>query len=574
MSRNSSGTATQPANTAAVPLQTASSTAFNTLVSDIYVLLTDSLDRTGKGAMQAQFKATDGTVSAPGIAFSGQTNTGLYRVDDNSAALTQQGVKSFEFNATQNKAPDGSAGASDLVTNGDFVSFSGWSGANWSQSGTTALHAAGSTTSLIQTVSLVAGTKYLLTYTISAMTVGDLQPQFQGGSTVSATDRTANGTYQDIITAVAGNTTLAFTPSSDFDGAIDDVSMYEAAIPSITFQGDNTSGLRSRDSGIGIVVGNIDVAKVTSDGIVLDADKTLTLDGTALGVGTQTINLLAAGMVARVSSGTPTASTAESGITNPKTLAGYKFTAGANQGLQIAFPMPKSWDAGTLSLSCWYYVPNSTVGNIIWRARAVALGNGDDFDATAWGTFVQIIDATTATNLVTNGNFTSFTGWSGTNWSQVANAAKHATGSTDPLIQTISLTAGVTYTVIYDITGRTAGTVQPQFTGGSTVSGTSRSASATALQDSMVAVSGNNTLAFTPSSTFDGSIDNVFVYAAGTAMFKADPIVITSGGTPAGNAMLMVEIERRGANASDTLTQDAVLIATQMTYGSTALTDD
>jgi hypothetical protein len=445
-----------PANTAAVALQTASATKFNALMSDISDTLTDSVSRTGKGGMQAQFKAIDGTVSNPGITFGGQLSTGMRRIDDNSAALVQAGVDSLIFTDEAVQAPDGSVGTTDLVSNGNFSSFTGWSGTNWAQSANKALHTAGSTSSLVETITLVAPTKYLVTYTVSGRTVGDVTAEFQGTSTVSGTNRSTNGTFQDILTAVTGNTAIAITPSSDFDGSIDNVSCLAAAIPGISFQGDDTSGLRSRSGGIGLVVGNIDIGTITSSGINLDSGKAVTLNGSALGVGTETVNLLAAGMIPRVSGGTPTATTAERGASNPKTFSGYSFVNGSNQGLHLMFPMPKSWNGGTLTLSFWVEVPGAGAGDMVWRARAVCLANGDDFDATAWGSYVQVVKTRVAS----------------------------------------------------------------------------------------------------------------------TVVMQTGTVTITPGGTPAGQNLLIVEIERRASNAADTLAQPAVLIAAPMTYTVTSLTDD
>jgi hypothetical protein len=574
MSRSSGGTYTLPANTAAVSGQTASSSKYNTLNTDVASALTDSLDRTGKGAMQAQFKGIDGVAATPGIAFSAQPSTGMRRIDADSASLVQNGVDSLIFTDTEVEVPNGSAGASNLVVNGDFGSLSSWVGANWALAAGAVQHTVGATTSLTQAVAFTAALKYRINYTVIGRTAGTVTAELQGGATVSGTARSTNDTFEQVLTAVSGNTAIAFTPSTDFDGSLDNVTLFVAAVPGMAFQADPDSGFRSVAAGqVGMVASNIDIGSVTTTGINLAANKTYKINGTPLGAGTQTVNLLAAGMVARLSGGTPTASTAQSGLTNPKTLAGYSFAAGAGQGLQIAFPMPASWDAGTLTFSFWYYVPTSTVGDIKWETRAVSLSDGDDFDATAWGAFVTVIDSTTATNLVTNGNFASFTGWSGTNWSQVSNAAKHATGATNSLVETISLTTGVSYTVIFDVTGRTAGTVKAELQGGSTVSGTSRSSNSTAFQDTLVAVAGNNKIAFTPSTDFDGSIDNVFVYAASTAILKTGAMTVTPGGTPAASDMLMVEVARAGNAGTDTLTQAAILIAVQMTYTTTEATD-
>lgn len=53
MARQANGTYIQPANTAAVSGQTISSTAFNTLITDVGTEITNSLDRQGRSAMQA-----------------------------------------------------------------------------------------------------------------------------------------------------------------------------------------------------------------------------------------------------------------------------------------------------------------------------------------------------------------------------------------------------------------------------------------------------------------------------------------------------------------------------------------
>lgn len=53
MPRQSNGTDVQPANTSAVSSTTISSSAFNTLITDIYTEITNSLDRGGRSAMTA-----------------------------------------------------------------------------------------------------------------------------------------------------------------------------------------------------------------------------------------------------------------------------------------------------------------------------------------------------------------------------------------------------------------------------------------------------------------------------------------------------------------------------------------
>lgn len=95
--RNSSGTMSLVAGNPVVSGQTISSTWANNTMSDISTELTDSLSRSGKGAMLAPLECTDGTVSAPSLTFDNDTNTGLYRVGADNPGLTAGGVKVQEW---------------------------------------------------------------------------------------------------------------------------------------------------------------------------------------------------------------------------------------------------------------------------------------------------------------------------------------------------------------------------------------------------------------------------------------------------------------------------------------------
>lgn len=77
MPRNGSGTMTIPNSFSSGT--TISSSATNANFSDIASEITGSLPRNGEAGMTGQFKAASGTVAAPGMAFSADTNTGFYR---------------------------------------------------------------------------------------------------------------------------------------------------------------------------------------------------------------------------------------------------------------------------------------------------------------------------------------------------------------------------------------------------------------------------------------------------------------------------------------------------------------
>jgi hypothetical protein len=80
MSRNTTGTYSLP--TTGNPVQTGttvSSTWANATLSDIATELTNSLDRSGRGAMLAPLQVQDGTSAAPSVTFASETTSGLYR---------------------------------------------------------------------------------------------------------------------------------------------------------------------------------------------------------------------------------------------------------------------------------------------------------------------------------------------------------------------------------------------------------------------------------------------------------------------------------------------------------------
>lgn len=99
-SRNSSGTYSLPSGNPVVSGTPISSTWANNTMSDVGSELTLSLDRNGRGAMLAPLQCSAGTVAAPGLTFSGDTDTGLYRIGANNPAITANGVKVQEWSAT------------------------------------------------------------------------------------------------------------------------------------------------------------------------------------------------------------------------------------------------------------------------------------------------------------------------------------------------------------------------------------------------------------------------------------------------------------------------------------------
>jgi len=101
MSRDTNGNYTLPPVINPVISNTNITVAWaNPTLADIAAALTDSLSRSGAGGMSAPLRAVDGTVSAPGYSFSGESSTGFYRVEAATVGLAISGLARYRFRAT------------------------------------------------------------------------------------------------------------------------------------------------------------------------------------------------------------------------------------------------------------------------------------------------------------------------------------------------------------------------------------------------------------------------------------------------------------------------------------------
>lgn len=124
-------------------------------------------------------------------------------------------------------------GFTDYVTNGDFSGgATGWTlGANWSVVGGKAVHTPGSTAALSQTMTLPTpgiGTNYsyYVGFTINNWTVGSVTVKL--GNAVNGTSYTWKGNdtmIQVYVPRQSGSVDITFTPTSTFDGQIDDIAV-------------------------------------------------------------------------------------------------------------------------------------------------------------------------------------------------------------------------------------------------------------------------------------------------------------------------------------------------------------
>lgn len=107
MPRNASGVYTLPAGNPVVPGTTIDAAWANDTLEDLANEVTNSLSRTGAGGMLAPFRIADGTVTAPGISYLNETNSGLYRSGAGSVWMSILGVNTAQFSTVGLTIPFG-----------------------------------------------------------------------------------------------------------------------------------------------------------------------------------------------------------------------------------------------------------------------------------------------------------------------------------------------------------------------------------------------------------------------------------------------------------------------------------
>lgn len=88
MSRAAGGLYTLPAGNPVVTGTIISSTWGNTTLADIATALTDSLSRSGLGGMTAPLLLPDGSAALPGLSFTNEVSSGLYRIGAGSLGMS------------------------------------------------------------------------------------------------------------------------------------------------------------------------------------------------------------------------------------------------------------------------------------------------------------------------------------------------------------------------------------------------------------------------------------------------------------------------------------------------------
>jgi len=97
MPRNSSGVYTLPAGNPVVSGTVVTSEWANTTLDDVAQAITDSLDRNGRGGMLSPFLFADGSELAPGLAWTNEPSTGMYRAGNGDLRVTVLGEDRVRF---------------------------------------------------------------------------------------------------------------------------------------------------------------------------------------------------------------------------------------------------------------------------------------------------------------------------------------------------------------------------------------------------------------------------------------------------------------------------------------------
>lgn len=163
----------------------------------------------------------------------------------NYASTTVSSLGQVTYSATGNQFTfKGSSGTAttgaDLITNGSFAaSLSGWtdSGSSWAWNTGVAAHTPGSASTLSQAFSVTSGQLYALRFTLArtagsvTVSVGSDTIQNRG---VTNAFTSASSYKRGFVASATSSVGIVFTPSSDFNGSIDDVQLVPVTAGSVT----------------------------------------------------------------------------------------------------------------------------------------------------------------------------------------------------------------------------------------------------------------------------------------------------------------------------------------------------
>ncbi|SDJ21333.1 phage tail protein [Salipiger marinus] len=190
---------------------------------------------------------------------------------------------------------------------------------------------------------------------------------------------------------------------------------------------------------------------------------------------------------------------------------------------------------------------SSLAGLRVYRADpgagfAAAVPVSEVIAVTPGGAFEIVAGSDGAVDLIENGEFEDGSAWTfGEGWQQEPGAVRHLPGSADSLTQPVTLSEGSSFRLALTITGRSAGQVTPQLSGGEIQSGAPITSNGRSLQ-TLTATSGNDTLSLTASPDFDGVLTRVTLFVQtvsalpqGEGAFFVVPVLQSGDAAPPSN---------------------------------------
>jgi len=186
MPRNGSGTYSLPAGNPVTSGTLIEASWANTTLSDLASAMTDSLSRNGEGGMTAPLRFADGTVSAPGVAWTNETSTGFYRHNTGDMRVSLQGVDVSIWNSTGLTIP-----AAKALTALGNATVGGTLGVTGVLTATAGVSGNATTATTLQTARTINGVSFNGSANISVNTVNSLT--INNGGAGAASGSTFNG---------------------------------------------------------------------------------------------------------------------------------------------------------------------------------------------------------------------------------------------------------------------------------------------------------------------------------------------------------------------------------------------
>ena len=139
----------------------------------------------------------------------------------------------------------------------------------------------------------------------------------------------------------------------------------------------------------------------------------------------------------------------------------------------------------------------------------VSSGSSEESD---YGFLPEVFERGVGTQSIVNPELDTDTTWvKGTGWAIGAGTGNKTAGVASSLEQPQTLTTDSNKVVSFTVSGRTAGSITPKFTGGVEVAGTAISSNITSTEILIVSA-GTTTFELVADSAFDGSVDNIAIF--------------------------------------------------------------